>query len=147
MYRFDYPVRVRYAETDQMGYVYHGNYAVYYEAARTEMMRSIGLSYRAMEEQGIIMPVLSLRIDYREPALYDDLLLVRVTLTQLPAVRIEFHYEVLHEDGRLLNTAWCSWRSWINPPSSPAGTFRNGFTVDALFCGYRKNRYICNIIS
>ncbi len=125
MYRFDYPVRVRYAETDQMGYVYHGNYAVYYEAARTEMMRSIGLSYRAMEEQGIIMPVLSLRIDYREPALYDDLLLVRVTLTQLPAVRIEFHYEVLHEDGRLLNTGLVQLafldKSTRRPRRAPSG--------------------------
>lgn len=104
MYQFDYSFRVRYAETDQMGYVYHANYAVFYEVARTEMLRSVGLSYRDMEEQNVVMPVVALRIDYLEPALYDDLLIVRVSVKKMPAARIEFFYEVFREDGRLLNS-------------------------------------------
>ena len=104
MYTFETSIRVRYGETDQMGYVYHGNYPQYYEVGRTEMLRSVGLSYRQMEEQGIIMPVYSLAIRFIEPARYDNLLLLRVTLKELPTAKIHFFYEIFNEQDRLLNT-------------------------------------------
>ncbi len=104
MYTFETSIRVRYGETDQMGYVYYGNYPLYYEVGRTEMLRSVGLSYRAMEEEGILLPVRSLSIKYIEPARYDDLLNLRVLLKDLPAARIHFFYELYNEQNVLLNT-------------------------------------------
>ncbi len=104
MYTFETSIRVRYGETDQMGYVYYGNYPLYYEVGRTEMLRSVGLSYRAMEEEGILLPVHSLTIKYIEPARYDDLLTLRVMLKELPTARIHFHYELYNEQNTLLNT-------------------------------------------
>ena len=104
MYIFETTIRVRYGETDQMGYVYYGNYPLYYEVGRTEILRSVGLSYRDMEERGILMPVHSLNIKYIEPARYDDLLTLRVLLKDLPAVRIIFYYELYSAQGKLLNT-------------------------------------------
>ena len=104
MYSFETSIRVRYGETDQMGYVYYGNYPEYYEVGRNEMMRSLGLSYRTMEEDGIILPVSSISIKYIEPARYDDLLTLRVILKELPTAKIHFHYEIFNEQGRLLNT-------------------------------------------
>ncbi len=104
MYTFETSIRVRYGETDQMGYVYYGNYPLYYEVGRTEMLRSVGLTYRAMEEDGILLPVRSLDIKYIEPARYDDLLTLRVILKEMPTVRIHFFYEVYNEQKTLLNT-------------------------------------------
>ncbi|SEK46231.1 acyl-CoA thioester hydrolase [Maribacter orientalis] len=97
--------RIRYSETDQMGVVYHGNYAQYLELARVEWLRSLGISYKSMEEGGIMLPVISLSINYLKPALYDDLITVKVILTKKPAVRIEFDYEITNESGELLATA------------------------------------------
>ncbi len=104
MYTFETSIRVRYGETDQMGYVYYGNYPLYYEVGRTEMLRSVGLSYRKMEEEGILLPVRSLSIKYIEPARYDDFLTLRVILKELPMVRIHFFYELYNEQKSLLNT-------------------------------------------
>jgi len=104
MYTFETSIRVRYGETDQMGYVYYGNYPLYYEVGRTEMLRSVGLSYRTMEEEGILLPVNSMNIKYIEPARYDDLLTLRVILKELPTAKIHFHYEIYNEQKRLLNT-------------------------------------------
>jgi acyl-CoA thioester hydrolase len=104
MYVFETSIRVRYGETDRMGYVYYGNYPLYYEVGRTEMLRSAGLSYRAMEEEGILLPVHSLTVKYTEPARYDDLLTLRVILKELPVVKIHFYYEIYNEQGKLLNT-------------------------------------------
>jgi acyl-CoA thioester hydrolase len=103
MYTFETSIRVRYGETDQMGYVYYGNYPLYYEVGRTEMLRSVGLSYRKMEEVGILMPVRSLSIQYLEPARYDDLLTLKVMLREMPTARIYFHYNLYNEQGTLLN--------------------------------------------
>lgn len=97
--------RIRYSETDQMGVVYHGNYAQYLELARVEWLRSLGISYKSMEEGGIMLPVISLSINYLKPALYDDLITVKVLLNKKPAVRIEFDYEITNEAGELLATA------------------------------------------
>lgn len=94
MFVYNHSLRVRYAETDQMGYVYYGNYATYYEVARAESLRSLGLSYKEVEESGVIMPVLRNSSLYIKPARYDDLLDIRVILKSLPQARITFHYEI-----------------------------------------------------
>ena len=98
-------IRVRYAETDQMGVVYYGNYAQYFEVARAESIRQLGYTYRDMEASGVIMPVVELHCRYLRPANYDDLLTVRSTVKELPSGhRIEFHQEVFNEKGKLLTT-------------------------------------------
>jgi acyl-CoA thioester hydrolase len=99
-------VRVRYAETDQMGVVYHGNYAEYFEMGRVEWLRNLGLSYAFMEQNGIMLPVVSLTINYKKPARYDDLLTVRTILKKQESVRIEFDYEIYSEKGELLTTGY-----------------------------------------
>jgi len=96
---------VRYAETDQMGYVYYGNYAQYLEMGRVAWLRSLGVSYRTMEEGGVMLPVVSMQIDFKKPALYDDLLTVKSKLKKIPSVKIEFDYEIFNEAGDLLVTA------------------------------------------
>ena len=87
MYETEINLRVRYAETDQMGYVYYGNYAMYYEVGRVEAMRKMGFSYKKLEEKGVNMPVLSLQIDYLQPARYDDLLRLQVQIPEMPKAR------------------------------------------------------------
>lgn len=97
-------IRVRYAETDQMGYVYYGNYAQYFEVARVEFLRSIGLSYKKLEASGVMMPVLSLESRYFHPAKYDDLLRIETEIPEIPqGVRILFKYKVFNENGLLLH--------------------------------------------
>lgn len=103
MFVHETQVRVRYAETDQMGYVYYGNYAMYYEVARVEAMRNMGLTYKNMEQQGVMMPVLENRSKYIRPARYDDLLTIRTSIKKFPASRIVFDYEVFNEEGTLIN--------------------------------------------
>lgn len=100
----EFRVRVRYAETDQMGVVYHGNYAQYFEMGRVEWLRNLGVSYRSMEESGIMLPVVSLTMNYKKPARYDDLLTVRTIFKEQTSVKIEFDYEILNEGGELLTT-------------------------------------------
>ena len=98
-------IRVRYAETDQMGVVYYGNYAQYFEVARADSIRDLGYTYRDMEESGVIMPVVELHCKFLRPASYDDLLTVKSTVKELPTDhRIEFHQEVFNEKGKLLTT-------------------------------------------
>jgi len=94
--------RVRYGETYQMGVVYHGNYAQYMEMGRVEWLRAMGISYKKMEEKGIMLPVISLHIDYKKPAVYDDLITVRTILKKTPSVRIEFDFEIYNEAGEIL---------------------------------------------
>ncbi|TRW23574.1 acyl-CoA thioesterase [Flavobacterium zepuense] len=98
----EFKVRVRYAETDQMGVVYHGNYAQYFEMGRVEWLRNLGLSYKFMEQNGIMLPVVSLTLNYKKPARYDDLLTVRTILKKQESVKIEFDYEIYNEAGELL---------------------------------------------
>ena len=102
---FDYTLRTRYAETDQMGVVYYGNYPQYLELGRVEWLRAIGLTYKEMEAEGIMMPVVSLQIQYKKPALYDELITIRTKLQDLPSTKIEFDYEILNEKGELLSMA------------------------------------------
>lgn len=97
-------IRVRYGETDQMGYLYYGNYALYYEVGRAEAIRELGFTYRQLEEQGIIMPVAELNVKYLRPAFYDDLITVKTSLRELRTDhKIQFHSELFNEKGELLN--------------------------------------------
>lgn len=95
-------IRVRYADTDKMGVVYHSNYAVYFEVGRTEMFREIGLPYDEMEKNNVMLPLVDLHINYKRPAKYDDLLTVVTTIKEMPGVKVHFDYEVLNENGDLL---------------------------------------------
>jgi len=96
-------IRVRYAETDQMGVVYHSNYFPYFESARAESIRQLGFTYADMEKMGVIMPVVDVHCRYLQPALYDDLLTIKTMLKELPAHhKIEFHHEVFNEKEELL---------------------------------------------
>ncbi len=97
-------IRVRYFDTDQMGIVYYGNYARFYEIGRVETMRHLGLNYKELEERGISMPVYDLNSRFIRAAKYDDLLTIRVTIPQLPKTRFMFSYEIFNQDGQLLNT-------------------------------------------
>lgn len=104
MFTFETKIRVRYAETDQMGYVYYGNYATYYEVARVEMLRSLGTSYKAMEDRGVMLPVTELQVRYHKPILYDEVVTIRVSIPELPSVRIRFQYELFNQKGELANS-------------------------------------------
>lgn len=97
-------VRVRYAETDQMGMVYHGNYAQYFELGRVEWLRNLGVSYKLMEGAGVMLPVVSLTMNYKKPARYDDELTIRTIFKSQTSVKIEFDYEVYNEKAELLTT-------------------------------------------
>ncbi|MEM7486972.1 MAG: thioesterase family protein [Bacteroidota bacterium] len=105
MLKNSFSFRVRYVETDQMGVVYHGNYAQYLELGRVEWLRSLGTTYRSMEENGIILPVISLQIKYKKSALYDDLITVETTIKKPPMVKIEFDYKIYNESQELLAEA------------------------------------------
>jgi len=97
-------IRVRYGETDQMGYLYYGNYALYYEVGRAEAIRSLGFTYAELEKQGIIMPVAELNVKYLRPVYYDDLITIKTILKTLPVDhKIQFHSELYNQEGKLLN--------------------------------------------
>lgn len=98
-------IRVRYSETDQMSFVYHGNYAQYFEMGRTEWLRELGITYKNMEESGIMLPVINLNINFIKPAKYDDLLSLKTILIKKPTAKIEFDYEIRNESEELLTTA------------------------------------------
>ncbi len=104
MIQHETQVRVRYAETDQMGYCYYGNYAQYYEVGRVELIRSLGLSYKEMEQEyDTMMPVMSLNIRFIRPAKYDESLKIITSLRQIPQKTVTFYSEIFNEKGELLN--------------------------------------------
>lgn len=107
MYTSTTQIRVRYGETDQMGYLYYGFYALYYEQGRTEAIRELGFTYKALEAQGILMPVVEMQARYHRPALYDDLVTVRTSIRTLDpdSPEIVFHSELFNENNKLLNEA------------------------------------------
>ncbi len=98
-------IRVRYSETDQMGVVYHGNYIPYFEIGRVEWLRNKGVSYKSLEESGIALPIVSMTLNYKKPARYDDLLTVKTTFKKYSSVKIEFDCEIWSENLELLTTA------------------------------------------
>lgn len=105
MFSHSFKIRVRYAETDRMGYVYYGNYPTYFEVARVEWLRFLGLSYKELEDSGTMLPVLNLQIKYIRPARYDDLLTVITRVEKWPTTRLEFQHEVVGQDGERLTLA------------------------------------------
>lgn len=103
MYTHSTKIRVRYSETDQMGYVYNGNYAQYYEVGRVEMLRSLGMTYGKMEETGIMLPLLELKCKFIKPAYYDQEITIKTYMKELPGVRMLFDYELFNEKEELIN--------------------------------------------
>ncbi|MDC1374513.1 acyl-CoA thioesterase [Polaribacter sp.] len=97
-------IRVRYSETDQMGVVYHGNYAQFFEIGRTEWLRNMGVTYKKMETTGIMLPVISLQCNFIKSALYDDILIIDTLLKKKPTVKIEFDYEIKNQTNDLICT-------------------------------------------
>jgi acyl-CoA thioester hydrolase len=102
---FENKLRVRYAETDRMGYCYYGNFAAYFEVARVEALRSLGISYKKLEDDGIILPVLDYQIKYFKPAFYDEELRIETTIDKVKGVRILFSYKTFNEQNEQINQA------------------------------------------
>ena len=105
MIEFNWKLRARYGETDRMGYVYYGNYAEYFEVARVEMLRAAGISYRDLEDKGVLLPVLEYSVKYFQPIYYDEEFIITIRINELPGVRIVFDYETKNEDGKVVNKA------------------------------------------
>jgi len=124
MYKSEIQLRVRYAETDRMGYVYYGNYAQYFEVARVEALRQLGFAYKAIEDSGIILPVFDFSVKYLKPAFYDELLTISTLITKMPSARLFFEYETFNEKHELLNKATTTLvfinRETMKPCAAPA---------------------------
>lgn len=132
MFSHSTKIRVRYADTDQMGYMYYGNYAEFYEVGRVEMLRSLGMTYKSMEESGIIMPVTELKCKYIKPALYDEEITVKVFIDRMPSVRIHFRYELYNEKDELINngeTTLVFINKDMNKPCLPPADFLGKLSV------------------
>jgi acyl-CoA thioester hydrolase len=117
MYSNKFEIRVRYPETDRMGIVYHANYVIWFDCARTEFLRSLGYNYRLLEEKGLWLPVLEVNCFYKNPALYDDLITVTATLEELSRVKMKFKYTVTRDD-KLLAEGY-SKHGFTNPSLKP----------------------------
>ncbi|MFD1630738.1 acyl-CoA thioesterase [Pseudopedobacter beijingensis] len=104
MFVFETQIRVRYADVDQMGYVYNGNYATYYEVGRTEALRSLGMTYKSMEEDGVMLPVLEMKSKFFRPIKYDENITLKVTIPNKPGVRILFKYDIFNEQNEHVHT-------------------------------------------
>lgn len=105
MYSHDYTIRVRYAETDQMGFVYHGNYATFYEVGRVEALRALDCNYTDYEKAGILMPVLEIQSKFIKAARYDELLRIRTSIPKMPSMKVFFTYQIFSEEDVLLHEA------------------------------------------
>ncbi len=105
MFESKIQIRVRYAEADRMGFVYYGNYAAYFEVARVEALRQMGITYKEMEDRGILLPVLDYSVKFIKPAGYDDLLTIKTVIPEMPQARIKFEYETTNENNILINKA------------------------------------------
>lgn len=127
-YAFPCQIRVRYSDTDKMGYCYYGNYPSFLEVGRVEALRSLGMSYKSMEESGVMMPVLDLKIKYLAPAFYDDLLTIQTIVTKIEGTRIYFDYEIFNEEGKKLviaHTVLVFVNANTMRPTSPPESFIN----------------------
>jgi acyl-CoA thioester hydrolase len=122
-------IRVRYAETDQMGVVYYGNYAQYFEVGRAESIRSLGYTYKRMEEEGLMMPVTEMHIRYLRPAKYDDVLTVKTTVRELPtSYKITFHQEIFNEKEELLTSGFVTL-FFMDPKTMKRSRIPDGLTT------------------
>ncbi|MCD6543815.1 MAG: acyl-CoA thioesterase [Flavobacteriaceae bacterium] len=126
-------IRVRYGETDQMGYVYYGNYAEYFEVGRVELLRSLGVSYKSLEESGIMLPVIHMEINFLNPAKYDDLLTLETKLVGNPMVKIKFEFKVFNEKNELLTTGQTTLVFIDMKKNKP--TKAPKYLLDKLYCG------------
>jgi len=136
MFANEVQVRVRYADTDQMGYVYYGKYASFYEIARVEALRNIGVSYKALEEQGVMMPVLENHSYYLQPAKFDEVLTIKVMVKEMPSAKITFHYEIHNEASQLIHRGETvlvfmnkTTRKVMRPPSIIAQVLKPYFQI------------------
>ncbi|MGF1485028.1 MAG: acyl-CoA thioesterase [Opitutales bacterium] len=132
MFEHTITVQVRYAETDQMGFVYHANYLAWFEMARVRMLDALELSYRQLEAEGAFLPVLEANVRYRQPAYFDDLLTVQVRLPEKPRVRIRLEYQVLRDEALLAEGF--TQHAWIGKEGRsirPPDSWRQ--KLDALF--------------
>ncbi|MFM7080088.1 MAG: acyl-CoA thioesterase [Bacteroidota bacterium] len=130
MHSHNIAIRVRYAETDRMGYVYYGNYATYFEVARVEWLRTIGISYKELEDSGIALPVSQFNITYLKPALYDQLLTITVQVQEVVGAKIFFKYETRNEAGELINQAETTlvfFDRRTNKPCAPPKIFSDAY--------------------
>lgn len=129
-------LRVRYGETDQMGYCYYGNYASFFEVGRVEALRELGLSYKEMEDKGIMLPVSHFEVDYLAPTFYDDLLTIETKITSLQGARLFFEYNLFNEKGKLCSTGKTTLvfvaKDSMRPVSAPKDFLElmNKFSVD-----------------
>lgn len=105
MFKSEVSIRVRYAETDKMEYVYYGRYAEYFEIARVESLRSLGITYRELEDSGILLPVLEYQVKFFKPVYYDEMIIVKTVIPVLPAARIHFEYETFNSENFKVNSA------------------------------------------
>lgn len=105
MRTFETKLRVRYAETDRMGYCYYGNFAAFFEVARVEALRELGVTYKDLEDTGVILPVLEYQIKYFKPALYDEMLRIETVIEEVKGARIYFSYQTFNEGNEVLNSA------------------------------------------
>lgn len=104
MYSHQYKIRIRYSDTDQMGIVYYGNYASFYEIGRVEALRALNFPYKLMEERGIMLPVIENHSKFVQPAYYDEIITITTTIRALPTVKVLFEFELHNEDGKLIHT-------------------------------------------
>ena len=126
MFQHATKLRVRYGETDQMGYMYYGNYAEFFEVGRAEMLRSLGLTYAGMEASGIMMPVLEMHCKYLKPARYDEEITINVSMAKMPGVKIHFKYDLYNEKSELIHvgeTLLAFINMKTNRPSLPPQEF------------------------
>jgi acyl-CoA thioester hydrolase len=131
MIQSEIKIRVRYGETDRMGYVYYGNYAEYFEVARVEALRELGISYKKIEETGILLPVHTYSVKFLKPAYYDDLILIKTQILRISGTRIFFGFETYNEQKELINTAEVSLvfiDSVSNRPCAPPEKIGNFFS-------------------
>ncbi|MFC2151051.1 acyl-CoA thioesterase [Bacteroidota bacterium] len=105
MYSHETKTRIRYGETDRMGYAHHANYPLYFEEGRMELLRSLDLNYKDLEDSGIILPVISINTKFLSPVYYDDVLTIMTILKEIPRTRLKFYYEVLNQNKKLVTRA------------------------------------------
>lgn len=133
---FTHTLRSRYGETDKMGYVYYGRYLEYFEVARTEMIRSFGISYRQLEDQGIMLPVIHTEIDYKKPIFYDVEMNIRVLVFDVPMVRLQTFYEVTTKEDPSIHilgeVSLCFTNAETRRPCRAPESFIDRFNVEIL---------------
>lgn len=138
--KYSTEIRVRYKETDQMGVVHHGNYLTWFEVGRTEMLRQLGNGYRAVEEQGLLLPVTDASLSYHKPAFYEDLVTIETELHDYTGIRLVFHYRVVCHDDLLATgeTKHC----WTNKELKPVRLKKHSLELHELMIKAMGNTHV-----